>query len=111
MIKSIKLQTFASRIFLIFAGFACLILFFFFAKWCFANALAEKADTKEIAEMMVDLAPSDPQTHHSLAVLSEKTFLPEDLPKALAEYERATVLSPDDYRFWYALGKARERNG
>jgi tetratricopeptide (TPR) repeat protein len=111
MIKSIKLQTFASRIFLIFAGFACLTLFFFFAKWCFANALASKADTKEIAELTTQLAPSDPQTHYSLAVLSEKTFLPEDLPKSLAEYEQAAALSPDDYRFWFALGKARERNG
>jgi hypothetical protein len=44
-------------------------------------------------------------------VLHEKSFLPEDLEKAVAEYEKAAALSPNDYLLWLALGKARERNG
>ena len=44
-------------------------------------------------------------------LLHEKTFLPDDLPRSLAEYEEAVALSPYDYRFWFELGKARERNG
>ena len=61
--------------------------------------------------MSVGLAPDDPQTHFSSAVLHEKSFLPEDLEKSLAEYEKAAALSPNDYLLWLALGKSRERNG
>ena len=37
--------------------------------------------------------------------------MPEDLPTSLAEYEKAASLSPNDYRLWLALGKAREQSG
>lgn len=111
MIKPIKLETFLSRAVLTGAGFVCLAGIFFFVKWCFANAIAAHAPAKEVAALAVDLAPGDPQTHYALAVLNEKSFLPQDLSESLAEYERATALAPDDFRFWLALGKARERNG
>ena len=111
MVKSIKLETFLSRAVLIGAGFVCLIGIFFFVKWCLANAIAAHAPAKEVAALAVDLAPRDPQTHYALAVLDEKSFLPQDLPESLAEYERATALAPGDFRLWLALGKASERNG
>ncbi len=84
---------------------------FLFAKWTFGNAVATQAPLKEVAEFAVSLAPSDPQSHYTLAVLSEKTFLPEDLEKSLVEYETATALSPHDYRLWLALGNSLGRSG
>jgi len=111
VIKSIKLETALSRTILIIAGFLCLAAIVFFAKWCFANAIAAQAPVKEIAELSVDLAPNDPQSHYALAVLNEKTFLSEDLPKSLNEFEQAVALSPNDFRLWLAYGKARERSG
>ncbi|MDQ3062475.1 MAG: hypothetical protein M3R14_06365 [Acidobacteriota bacterium] len=111
MIKSIKVETASSRIILIIAGFLCLAVIFFFAKWCFANAIAAKAPSIEIAELSVDLASNDPQTHYALAVLNEKTFFSEDLPKSLREFEQAVALSPNDFRLWLEYGKARERSG
>lgn len=111
MVKSIKLETASSRIVLIIAGFLCLAAIVFFAKWCFANAIAAQATFKEIAELSVDLAPNDPQAHYALAVMNEKTFLSEDLPKSLDEFEQAVALSPNDFRLWLAYGKARERSG
>jgi len=111
MIKSIKLETALSRTVLVIAGFLCLVAIFFFAKWCYANAIAAKAAFIEVAELSVDLAPNDPQTHYALAVLNEKTFLSEDLPKSLREFEQAVALSPNDFRLWLAYGKARERSG
>ena len=110
-VKSIKFDSLAGRVFLLVAALVCLTAFFFAAKWCFANALAPKSASKEIAEITIRLAPDDPQTHYALAALSEKTFLPEDLPVSIAEYEQAAALSPNDFRLWFALGKARERNG
>ena len=110
-VKSIKLETIAHRAILLGAGVICLISVFFIFKWCFAYTIATQAEFKEVAEFAVNLAPNISQTHFTLAVLSEKTFLPEDLLRSLAEYEKAVALSPNDYRLWLALGKARERNG
>jgi tetratricopeptide (TPR) repeat protein len=110
-IKSIKLKSSITRIGLIAAGVIYLVAVFFFAKWCFANSIATRADIKEIAEFSVGLAPGDPQTHYALAVLNEQSFLPEDLLKSLNELETATALSPYDFRLWLALGNARGQNG
>lgn len=111
MVKSIKLETASRRALLLFAAFFCLTVTVFFVKWCFANTIAVRAPSKEVAELSIDLAPGDPQTHYALAVLNEKSFLLEDLPKSLAEYEKATALAPNDFRLWLELGKVRERNG
>jgi tetratricopeptide (TPR) repeat protein len=111
MIKSIKLETAASRVLLAVAVLACLLTTFFFVKWCFANAIAARAPDRKVAELTAALAPNDPQTHYALAVLNEKTFLPEDLSESLAGFERATARAPRDFRLWLAFGKARERGG
>lgn len=111
MIKPVKLETAFLRAACIGAGVICLAAVFFFAKWCFANAIAIRAPSKEVAGLSIDLAPSDPQTHYALAVLNEKTFLTDDLSKSAVEFERATALSPNDFRLWLAYAKARERGG
>lgn len=111
MTKSIKIKTDSSRFLLPAAGAVCLIITVFFVKWCFANAIAARAPNAEVAQLAIDLAPNDPQTHYALAVLNDKIFSPEDLLKSLAEFEQAVALAPNDYRLWLALGKARERNG
>jgi tetratricopeptide (TPR) repeat protein len=110
-IKSIKLSSTARLLGIPVLAVICVAGAFVFAKWFFANTIASRSIYKEIAALSVGLAPADPQTHFSSAVLLERTFLPEDLPKSLAEYEQAAALSPDDYRLWLDLGKARERNG
>jgi len=110
-VKSIKLETIAQRALLLGAGFVFLISIVFFVRWCFGYSLATQAISKELAEFAVNLAPNAPQTHFTLAVLNEQTFLLEDLQKSLTEYEKATALAPHDYRLWFALGKARERSG
>lgn len=109
--KAIEVKTSAGRIVLIIAGLLCIIAGFFAVKWCIGNALIARAEEKQTGELNARLAPSDPMTHFSLALLNEKTFLPEDFEKALKEYEKAAALSPNDYRLWFQLGRARERNG
>ena len=109
--KAIEVKTSAGRIILIVAGFLCVIIGFFAVKWCIGNALISRAGEKQTGELNARLAPSDPMTHFALALLNEKTFLPEDFERALKEYEKAAALSPNDYRLWFQLGKARERSG
>lgn len=89
----------------------CLIGGWYFAKWNFANAVSMRADTREIADLGVEMAPGDPQTHFAAAVVYEKTFDPGDLTRSLNEYETVAALSPNNYISWLELGRARERNG
>jgi len=95
---------------------ATLAAAWFFIKWNFANAVASRIDTAQpeaasVADWLVGLAPSDPQTHFAAARAFEKTFNPGDLTKSLTEYESAAALSPNHYVMWLSLGKARSLNG
>lgn len=100
-----------SRVVLAAAAFGCLCIIWFFGKWSFANAVSARADLPEIADLMIGLAPSDPQTHFAAAVLRERTFDPNDAVVSLTEYEASAALTPNNYLPWLALGKARERAG
>ena len=110
-VKYFKIESTLERAVLVAAAVFCLICVFFFAKWELANTITVKAEYKEVAEVAVHLAPSDPQTHYVWAGLLERTFIPEDLPHSVAEYENAAALSPNNFLMWLALGKSRERSG
>jgi tetratricopeptide (TPR) repeat protein len=110
-LKSIQLNSLTRHVVLPVAALFCLLFVFFALKWYLANTVSSRAEQKELAQLAADLAPGDPQSYYALAMLDEKSFLPEDLPKSLAEFEKAAALSPNDYRLWSALGRARERGG
>lgn len=87
-----------------------------FVKWNFATAIATHLDTrlpetKLIADWLIELSPGDADAHYALAAGLEKSFEPGDAERALSEYQRATELSPTDYRLWLGLAKARSRSG
>lgn len=109
--KSIKIDNFPKQIGLLAAALALAVAVVFVVKWCAANAIASHTIYREVAELAEDWAPADPQTHYTSAVLWERNFASEDVPKAVGEYERAAALSPNDYRVWLPLGQARERGG
>lgn len=92
----------------------CIVLssaFIVFAKWCFGNSISTQVSEVVLAEFAVRLAPSDPQSHYSLAVVNEKTFVQENIERSLSAYQRALSLSPRDFRLWLAAAKALERSG
>lgn len=70
-----------------------------------------RADRTDVADLAVDLAPSDPQTHYAAAVLYDRTFLADDQFRSLQEYETALALSPHNYLLWIEYGKALSRAG
>ena len=108
---SIPLKNITAKIFLLTGCLLASAVLVLFAKWSFGNSISTQVGDKVVAEFAISLAPKDPQTHYSLAVLSEKTFLPEDQERSLNEYHAALALSPDDYRLWLAYAKALERTG
>ena len=84
-----------------------LVCVWYVARWCLGNTMAEWLPDAGVARAAARLAPDDPQTHYTLARLAEKSFEPEQLAEAVAQYERAAALSPNDYRLWFELGRAR----
>lgn len=88
---------------------------YFAVRWYAGNTLAEyfnpAQNNLQIAEMAESLAPKDPLTHWRIAQVMQKILPLDQQAKTIAEYERAVMLSPNDYRFWMALGTAHEQAG
>ena len=115
-LKIITIEPKLARLCLIVAALLCLVTAWFFVKWNFANMVAsrldiERPESKIVAGDLIGMAPSDPQTHYTAAVLFEKTFDAADLTRSLTEYETATALSPNNYLMWLNLGRVRNLNG
>lgn len=110
-IQSLKIDSNVKRAFLVAAAVVFCVGSVLAAKWGFGYTAARNADIPEAAELAISLGPDDPQTHYSAAVLFERTFVPEDQKRSLAEYEVAVALSPNNYVLWLEFGKARERSG
>ncbi|HEY0384779.1 MAG TPA: carbohydrate binding domain-containing protein [Pyrinomonadaceae bacterium] len=86
------------------------------SRWYVGNTMAEFAPRLEnggldSARSALRLAPNDPWTHWTYASLEKSSFDPAALQDAVREYEEAARLSPNDYRFWMDLGRAREQAG
>lgn len=96
------------------------------SRWYIGNTMAEFApqlndaqrSEGEVAAMRLDtarsglkLAPNDPWTHWAYAGLEKSSFEADALSDSLRHYEEAVRLSPNDYRLWMDLGRAREQAG
>lgn len=110
-IKSIALNGYAERGAVVAIALLGVLLVYAVAKFCLADTVATNAISKEMAEVAVGLAPSNPTAHYVLGAFNERSFLPTDFDKTLPAYETATSLSPSDYRLWFEVGKARDRAG
>lgn len=94
----------------------CLLTGWMFIKWNFATAISTHLDTRlaesrVIAEWLINISPNDPNAHYVLGTALERSFEPGDFERALTEYERATELSPNNYLMWLALARASSRSG
>lgn len=89
----------------------CAVAVVFCLRWCIGNAISQNTHILEVSDWAISLAPHDPQTHYTAAVLRDLTFKPDDTVKSLREYEETAALAPNDYRAWVALGRAREHDG
>ena len=103
------------RVLLLIVLAAALVWSYFVVRWYVGNTLAEYFDTTgnnlQVAEMATSLAPDDPLTHWRLAQVSLKNLPLDQQAQAIAQFEKAVSLSPNDYRFWMSLGTASEQAG
>jgi len=88
---------------------------YFVVRWYLGNTLAEYFNPAEsnfdAAGLAMSMAPNDPLTHWRAAQVLQKKLPLDQQGPAIAEYQKAVVLSPNDYRFWMSLGTAYERAG
>lgn len=103
------------RIVLIVLVLAAAVWSYYVVRWYVGNTLAEyfnpAQNNTRVAEMAVSLAPNDPLTHWRLAQVTQRLLPLDQQEKTIAEYSNAVSLSPNDYRFWMALGTAYEKAG
>src|SRR5204862_7663218 len=85
---------------------------YFVVRWYLGNTVAEYFNPAEsgfdAAGLGVSLAPNDPLTHWRAAQVLQKNLPLDQQGPAIAEYQRAVNLSPNDYRYWMSLGTACE---
>ena len=108
---AIPIDTKSKRLLLLAFGSAMLVFAALSFVWGMANTAAMQAEEKDLAELLVTLAPGDPQTHYAAALLLDGSFEPSDFERASYHYERAAALAPYNYFLWLELGRARERRG
>jgi tetratricopeptide repeat protein len=103
------------RVVMVLTLILALLASWFVVSWDLGNTLAEyqnaDEDGLEIVRRAVSLAPGDPLTHWRLGAIAQTQLLPDQLHQVVDEYEKAASLSPNDYRFWVALGTALEQWG
>src|SRR5919197_1680540 len=114
-IALINVRPLWARVPLLLVAAAALAASWYALRWGVGDTMAEYAPVSyqadpaaafETAEAAARLAPEDPLAHLTLARLYRVSFDPEDLPRALAEYERAAELAPNDYLVWTEMGRA-----
>ncbi|HVF30662.1 MAG TPA: tetratricopeptide repeat protein [Pyrinomonadaceae bacterium] len=109
--RSLKIDTAWKKAALAAAGLVCVLGAWAFGKWGMASSAAVRADDRDVALFLTELAPDDPQTHYTAAVLLLKSFDEADTIRGLQELETAAHLAPENYMYWLELGQARERSG
>ncbi len=88
---------------------------YFAVRWYIGNTMAEYFNTTQndlnVARTAISFAPNDPLPHWRMAQVSQKILPLDQQQEAIASYEKAVSLSPNDYRFWMSLGRAYEQAG
>jgi tetratricopeptide (TPR) repeat protein len=107
----IDIKPASRRILLIATLLVLAAVHWYIGKWGLGNMVSTRAVEPQIADVALDMAPGDPQTHYAAAVLYDRTFIAADQERSLHEYEQAAALSPNNYLLWLEYGKALERNG
>jgi tetratricopeptide (TPR) repeat protein len=115
-LKLIDVRKPALRVLLVVPVALALLFSWYAVRWYMGNFVAEFAPRMEegqieAAQAAMRLAPDDPWTHGAVASIKKNSLLPEELADAVRHYEEAVRLSPNDYRFWLELGRAREQSG
>jgi tetratricopeptide (TPR) repeat protein len=87
----------------------------FSARWYVGDTIAEYMNPEDrglqTARLAVALTPADPFAHWRLGDIEQNLLTQDQAGQAMREFDQATRLSPNDYRFWLPLGRALEQHG
>ena len=102
------------RIGLLVMLFAAVVFGWFAIRWQIGNMLAELTtpadpNAKEIGQVAQSFAPGDPLATWLVASTEKDILTPEKIENSLDDYEETVRLSPNDFRWWVELGRAREQ--
>ena len=86
----------------------------FAVRWQIGNMLAELTsptdpNVREIAALAHRFSPGDPMTNWLIASSRKNVFTPEAINATAKSFENVARLSPNDFRWWVELGRAREQ--
>jgi hypothetical protein len=114
LIKSIESKTTAARVISAAAIVFTLVFGWFAVSRQLGNMLAELTlptapNARQIAEVAVDFAPRDPLARWLASSVATDRSGARNAENALAVPEDVVRLSPNDFRWWIELGRARER--
>ncbi len=115
-LKFINMRSPILRLLLIVPALVALACSWYAIRWYAGDTMSPYAvDINEggldVARAAANLSPDDPQTHWSIAEIEKRSFSPTELADAIKEYEASVSLSPNDFRLWLDLGRAREQAG
>ena len=102
------------RISLLVMLLAAVVFGWFAIRWQIGNMLAELTtpadpNAKEIGQVAQSFAPGDPLATWLVAITEKDILTPEKIENSLDDYEETVRLSPNDFRWWVELGRAREQ--
>lgn len=94
---------------------AAIVFGWFAIRWQIGNMLAEMTtpadpNSKNISQLAKSFAPGDPLPTWLVASTEKDVFTPEKIEDSLRQFEETVRLSPNDYRWWVELGRAREQS-
>ena len=103
------------RIGLLVMIFAAVVFGWFAIRWQIGNMLAELTtpadpNAKEIGQIAQSFAPGDPLATWLVASTEKDILTSEKIENPLDDYEETVRLSPNDFRWWVELGRAREQS-
>lgn len=103
------------RIGLVVMLLAAVVFGWFAIRWQIGNMLAEMTtpadpNAKDIGQVAKSFAPGDPLATWLVASTEKDVFTPAKIESSLNQFEETVRLSPNDYRWWVELGRAREQS-
>lgn len=113
-IATIDARQLSARVAVVAVILIALAFGWFAVRWQLGNMLADltapsDSNAKEIAAFALNLSPNDPMVNWFSAGTRRNIFTPEGVSQTAEIYETVAKLSPNDYRWWVELGRAREQ--
>ena len=116
-VKTVKLDSVIPRTLLAVTALGVLLFAWVYIRSDIAASVAysgldsRSPESRPVADWMLETAPNDPYVHWAAARFFERSFEPNDYPRALENYEFAVALSPHHFNFWLFLARAHDRAG